>query len=407
MSDQDLGDAAGRTVAASRTLQVVCLASQSWRTELPTNRQQIMARVARSGHDVLYVETEFFLGRHLLDLLRSGDRWSLLRRLIATESAAPGVRVMKAYTLLPRGHRYRFSARVNSALTAWALRRRSRRYGGATVLWLYDPCFAGCIGSSGEVFAVYDCVDNYAEQSGADPRRRALVSDCDAVAASRARLVFATARSVAERHRPRNAKTFLVPNVGDFEHFAPAADRSLVDPELAMLQRPVIGFAGNFLAQKVDFELLEILASSRPEWTIVLIGPAHEDTAVKVNRISARGNVHWLGAVPYEELPRYVAGFDVAIIPYLSNEYTAGCFPLKTFEYLAAGKPVVASGVPELDGMEPYVALVRDADAFMVAVERALSETSSSDAVSRQKLAAENTWEARANRLLELVGTEL
>jgi glycosyltransferase involved in cell wall biosynthesis len=169
----------------------------------------------------------------------------------------------------------------------------------------------------------------------------------------------------------------------------------------------VNGFAGNFLAQKVDFELLEILASSRPEWTIVLIGPAHEDTAVKVNRISARGNVHWLGAVPYEELPRYVAGFDVAIIPYLSNEYTAGCFPLKTFEYLAAGKPVVASGVPELDGMEPYVALVRDADAFMVAVERALSETSSSDAVSRQKLAAENTWEARANRLLELVGTEL
>jgi glycosyltransferase involved in cell wall biosynthesis len=315
--------------------------------------------------------------------------------------------VMKAPNLAPWGHRYRRAAEINSALTAWSVRRRMRANLEPAVLWLYDPCFAGCVGKAGERFAVYDCVDDYAEQVGADPRKRALVSKYDSLAASRSRLVFATAGALVERHLRRNAHTYLVRNVGDFRHFAPAVDRSLAAEELAVLRRPVVGFVGNFLADKVNFTLLEVIASRRPEWTLLLVGPAREDTQEALRRLASRENVCWLGAKSYEDIPRYVAAFDVALIPYLRNAYTQSCFPLKTFEYLAAGKPVVASGLPELEGMEPHVMLADDADGFIGAVERSLAHTSPSNVAARQELAAANTWETRTHRLLELVAAEL
>jgi len=365
-----------------------------------------MARIGENGHRVLYVETEGFVGRHLRELRGGGCR-SLLRQPVSAKAVAPGVRVMKAPTLVPWGHHFRRAAQVNSALTAWAIRRRTRADAETTVLWLYDPCFAACVGKTGERFAVYDCVDDYAEQAGADRRMRSLVAAYDALAASRSRLVFATARTLVERHRKHNARTHLVRNVGNFDDFAPAADRSLRAGELATLPRPVIGFVGNFLPGKLDFTLLEAIASRRPEWTVLLVGPSRDGTTEALRRLASRANVLWMGAKSYEDIPSYVAAFDVAIIPYLRNAYTQSCFPLKTFEYLAAGKAVVASGLPELEGMEPHVALAEDAGGFIAAIEEALAHTSASNVATRQELAAANTWETRTRRLLELIATEL
>jgi glycosyltransferase involved in cell wall biosynthesis len=335
------------------------------------------------------------------------NRRGTLRELLTTHQVAPGVLVTKAPTLAPWGHRLRLAARLNSALTALVVRRHVRRTVEPAILWLYDPCFAGCVGKVGERLAVYDCVDDYAEQAGADRRKRALVAAYDRLAASRARLVFTTAQSLADRHGRHNANTHLVRNVGDFAHFAPAADRSVVVETLASLRRPVVGFAGNFLAEKVDFALLEALASRRPAWTLVLVGPARDDTKGALLRLAERDNVSWLGPVPYGDLPRYVAAFDVATIPYLRNAYTRSCFPLKTFEYLAAGKPVVASGLPELEGMEPHVVVADDVDAFEACIAAALNRTTSSEIAARQELAGRNTWETRTRRLLELITAEL
>src|SRR6185436_18708700 len=135
------------------------------------------------------------------------------------------------------------------------------------------------------------------------------------------------------------------------------------------LPRPIVGFAGNLVASKVDFALLHAVVSARRDWTIVLIGPVGADAVRDVRRLAHEPNVRWLGQKAYDELPRHVAAFDVAVIPYASNAYTRSCFPLKLFEYLAAGKPVVASGLPELRGMEPDVVVVAGAGAFADAVE--------------------------------------
>jgi glycosyltransferase involved in cell wall biosynthesis len=111
--------------------------------------------------------------------------------------------------------------------------------------------------------------------------------------------------------------------------------------------------------------------------------------------------------VPYGKLPAVVASFDVGLIPYEENEYTRSCFPLKLFEYLAAGKPVVASGLPELEGMEPDVVVASGATAFRAAVDAATHNGSAEDVARRQAIAAANTWESRTSRLLSLVAQEL
>jgi glycosyltransferase involved in cell wall biosynthesis len=383
---------------------IVCLSSQEWRVDLPTNRQQIMVRAARRGHDVLFVETDSFLARHLGRALvrRDGSLW---RRLARPEEAVPGVSVRKAPNLLPWGKRFRFPNAVNRALTAFVLRRHARRSPKPVVLWIYDPTLADLAGESGEAFAVYDCVDDYVEQNGGDARRRALLAAGDERAAARSRLVFATSRSMYDRQLRRNDNTYLVPNGGDYEHFRAAADPGVGAPETQVLRKPVIGFAGNLTAKKVDFELLQDLAAARA-WTLLLVGPVRRDAEGAVARLRERPNVVWLGERRYADLPRYVAAFDVALIPYVENEYTRSCVPLKLYEYLAAGKPVVASGVPELADMEPDV-VVADRASFVCSVENALELRSDADSERRLALASRNTWEARTGRLLELIAEEL
>ena len=392
--------------STAEPFSIVCLSSQDWRTALVTNRQQVMLRAARRGHRVLYVETSHFLAKHLWALVRRGGRSSLARRLFSTEEVVPGVLLRKAMNLLPWGSKYRFPKTVNSALTAWILRRLVGNLPGPVVLWLYDPGAVRIVGSCGEEFAVYDCVDDYTEQA-TSARTREMLVDCDRIAAVRSRLVFATSSAMYERQRSRNAATHLVPNAGDYAHFAQAADRAVAAAEVSQLPRPVLGFAGNFLASKVDFDLLEDVARALPEWTLLLIGPAPPDTASELELLGRHASVHWLGSKPYAELPRYVAAFDVGLIPYVSNAYTRSCFPLKLYEYLAAGKPVVASGLPELAGMEPDVVLVDGSASFIQAIQEAAGRSSEADRLRRRELAARNSWEKKTERLLELVYAEL
>lgn len=391
-----------------RPFSIVCLSSQTWSIDLPTNRQQIMLRAAGRGHRVLFIETGSFLGKHIWSLIRGPRRGSLARRLLASEQVAPGIEVRKALNVFPWGHKHRLANAVNGALTSLVLRRMARRLPQPVVLWLYDPCAARCVGACREAFAVYDCVDDYPEQAGPDRRRRQLAIRGDEQAASRSRLVFATTSPLRDRHRRLNPQTHLVPNAADYPHFAPASDPRFASEEVAGLARPVVGFAGNFSGSKIDFDLLEGLAAGRPDWTLLLIGPARPELRERLARLSTLPNVHWLGPKPYEELPRYIAAFDIGLIPYESNDYTRSCFPLKLYEYLAAGKPVVATGLPELAGMEPDVAVVAgDAASVIVAVEEARGRLGDDDRRRRMALAAGNTWERRAGRLLELVAGEL
>jgi glycosyltransferase involved in cell wall biosynthesis len=392
---------------ASAPFSIICLSPQEWATSLPTNRQQIMRRAAEQGHPVLFVETGEWLGAHLWRLLWQPNRRSLLRRLVSVETVEPGVAVRKALNVLPWGQRYRASDSVNGLINRRVVARAARSLRPPRVVWLYDPRATWAIGHAGDTFSVYDCVDDYPEQAAGERNRR-LLAAADRRAALTSRIVFTTTTPLFDRHASTNPRTYLVRNVGDFAHFSPAADYGRASQELRDLPRPVLGFAGNFLPGKVDLELLDELVRSLGTGSLLLAGPASDPAvARRLEEAALDPRVTWLGPVPYERLPSVVAAFDVGLIPYLENDYTRSCFPLKLFEYLAAGKPVVASGLPELEGMEPDVVVASGAASFKQAVAQAATAAGAADVARRQAIAAANTWEGRTSRLLALISEEL
>jgi glycosyltransferase involved in cell wall biosynthesis len=389
----------------SSQLTVVCFSSQDWDAQLPTNRQQVMRRVARRGHQVLFVETSGFLGAQLWRLVRGPNRRSLLARLFATETAGDRVRVRRMLNFVPWRTRFHASAVANVKINWLWLRLLPRRGGGSLVVWSYDPLAYAVFGALPGALGVFDCVDDYAEQVGGDATKRRIVKRAEELAGRNADLVFTTTEPLYERHRRWNGRTFLVPNAGDFDHFHAAAD--LNGGGMSVGEAPVVGFAGNFLTSKVDFDLLESLARDRPGWSLVLIGPASGEPRRRLESLLEMSNVRWLGPKAYEDLPRYVAAFDVGLIPYRSTAYTRACFPLKLYEYLAAGKPVVASGLPALTEMQPHVTVAETHAEFVGAVQTALGTDAEAPRKERFALAARNSWEAKTERLLELIGAEL
>lgn len=383
---------------------IVCASRQDWHAGLPTNRQQIMVRAAERGHRVLFVETGGHLGRHLWRLVTGPGRGSLARRLFGAERPAEGIAIEKALTIAPWGQKFQLANLINSRLTGLRIRRAARRLDGQRVLWLYDPTAFELVGHVGEDLTVYDVVDDYVEQVGPDARRRRFVAEADEEAASRSQVVFATTSGLYERQLARNPDTHLVRNGADYAHFS---NLNGTAPEVRALPGPVVGFAGNLTSEKVDFGLLEAVARSRPDWSIVLVGPTADDARSALEPVAQLPNVHVLGFRPYDDLPSFVGGFSVGLIPYRATAYTQNSSPLKVFEYLAAGKAVVASGVRELAGMEPDVVLADGADEFVAAIEAALANASPDAVARRQRLAEKNTWEGRTERLLELIARRL
>jgi glycosyltransferase involved in cell wall biosynthesis len=156
----------------------------------------------------------------------------------------------------------------------------------------------------------------------------------------------------------------------------------------------------------VDFELLDRIARERPEWSIVLIGQVGEgDPWMDARQLRDRPNLHLLGPRPYAELPCYLKGFDVALLPSARNEYTDSMFPMKFFEYLAAGRPVVSVALPALGAFRHAAALADSPESFIAAVEDALAGAAP-PLETRLALAREHTWDARLDRMLALLERE-
>ena len=169
---------------------------------------------------------------------------------------------------------------------------------------------------------------------------------------------------------------------------------------LAAIPHPRIGYFGGLEPQTVDFTLLERLARDLPDAQLVLVGNA----TVPMGALVARPNVHWLGMQPYEDVPRYGAGFDVAIMPWLQNSWIEACNPIKLKEYLALGLPTVSIDFPELERYHALVTAVTDRDDFSAAVGRVLATGGPASAQARREAVTQDSWDSKAEILADLVG---
>lgn len=290
---------------------------------------------------------------------------------------------------------------INGTVFAALIARTMKCIGfNRPLLWIFGIGGAGLLGKLGNRLVVYDCIDEWAGffEPG---RTRDNVSRNDEALCRGSDLVFVTSRTLLERRSPLNANTHLVSPAADFPHFRKAGlDETPLPSEMAALPRPVIGLAG-MLDGRVDLAILDRLATAHPEWTVALVGPVWDN--LDVSRLRARPNVRLLGGKTVEELPGYIRGFDVCIVPYVIDDFTRNIFPLKLYEYLASGKPIVATRVPAIAEHADLVRIADEPDGFVRAAEAAVAERDAELGRRRVSLASENTWEHRVETKSRLV----
>jgi glycosyltransferase involved in cell wall biosynthesis len=190
---------------------------------------------------------------------------------------------------------------------------------------------------------------------------------------------------LCEERRAYNPNTHWIANGVDVEHFAPGAPAAA---ELRHLKKPIVGFVGG-LSEWVDTRLIATLAHQRRDWTFCLVGPAG---GADLTRLRGLQNVALLGPRRYADLPRYLAGMDVALIPFIQHGVAWHADPIKAYEYLAAGLPVVATDLPALRRLSAVVRLAGSADEFLAEIEAALHDDHRAE---RQAEAARHSWTSR------------
>ncbi|MBU1368547.1 MAG: glycosyltransferase [Bacteroidetes bacterium] len=212
----------------------------------------------------------------------------------------------------------------------------------------------------------------------------------EAALMKKADLVVANSTYLAEHARQFNPHSYYVGQGCDVSLF----DQKLIKktPEdIQAIKKPIIGYIGALFSLRLDIEVLEYLATKRPDWSVVLVGP--EDEAFKNSALHQIPNVHFLGSKPMEALPSYLNQFDVALNPQKLNEVTIGNYPRKIDEYLAMGKPTVATLTKAMDVFKEFTYLAETKEDYLSLVEQALAENNPEKEAARSAFGRSHTWE--------------
>lgn len=267
------------------------------------------------------------------------------------------------------------------------------------LVWLYTPMALPLVQSLRPRAIVYDCMDELAAFRNAPrqllQRESALLQAAD--------IVFTGGPSLYRAKQPRHHSVHCFPSSVEHEHFARAQDASIEHPSQAALPRPRLGFYG-VIDERFDLALLTHMADAKPDWQIVIVGPIVKIDAAK---LPLRANIHYVEQQAYADLPRFLAAWDVCLLPFALNDSTRYISPTKTLEYMAAGKPIVST--PITDVVEPYAGIVEigaTPEEFVAACERVLNSTPAESATRAAKMrnAVERTsWDRTAASMHELL----
>ena len=386
-----------------RGKDIVCVSSLDW-SAMWTSKQQIMHRLAQANR-VLYVEEPVTM----LAPLKVPARWKRWRAVAPElKRVDAGLWVLTPPPLLPFGNMRPWVNAANQTVLAqyirWAMGRLF--FDEEYLLWTYLPSSLALIDklAAGEArvpsLVVYHCVDEHSAYPGfVSPE---IVRSYDDGLTRRADLVITTSENLRRARELLNPQTYTVLNAADVDLFEKALDPRLALPEdLAAIPEPRLGVVG-LHDSRLDVDSLEALAQADASWQLVLIGPV-KPGQVDEARLRRHPNVHFLGEKPRAELPGYLKGLAVALVPYKTNELTRNIFPLKLFEYLAAGLPVIVGGLPELRRFAGVIGLADTAEDYPRLVRQALAEDGPEERAARVTLAAENTWDHRVDEISRLV----
>jgi UDP-galactopyranose mutase len=263
--------------------------------------------------------------------------------------------------------------------------------------WFYTPMALELARDLPARLTVYDCMDELSAFRGAPPALQLLERELF----ERADLVFTGGESLFEAKGPLHPNVHLFPSSVDLEHYR-TARRLLPAPlDQAPIPGPLVGYFG-VIDERLDLELIERIALERPAWSLVLVGPV---VKIDPSSLPKQPNIHYLGPKRYEELPAYLAGWQVALMPFALNEATRFISPTKTLEYLAGGKAVVSTAIRDV--VSPYaergLVQVAGRDEFVPAIERVLAGQATPSRSEVDAWLARTSWQQTWSEMAGLI----
>lgn len=385
--------------------EVVIFAGALFDSVLLTNRQQIAMRLAERGWKVIYVEPRLFWLRMLFgNFLGRNGRWRWFWRSHFPWQVQKNLLVISQINIVPWSRESGWVSQLNHIINKpiVLLHIFLRGFRDPSIL-IYDTEAAQYLKDFPYSQVVYDCVDDHGAQAGVD-RNSQRVTEEEKLIATRADAISVTTQILYDRFIGLNNKTVINQNAADVSKFIEYNREEPVD--VKKIVHPRIGTVGALDDYKIDSKLLIEVAKARKDWQFVLVGPqdyaTSKDNGGGIGELKKISNVHFLGAKRADEIPAYVNSFDVAIIPYRESKYNNASFPLKFWEFMASGKPVVASGLPELAKYKTMISLVKNSAEFTEGIEKGLKD-SPEEKKLRVAEAMNHDWSARVDVIENLL----
>jgi glycosyltransferase involved in cell wall biosynthesis len=383
---------------------IICFAGEDWWYHHPHSKYHLMRRFARAGNRVIFVNS---ISMGLPSLTNKDLLPRIVRKLRSyarlARSTPEGVTVVSPAVIPFFGSRAARS--VNRKLLALQIGRLARR-GGLTkpILWIAIPTAADMIGEFAEQLVIYQVSDKYDANLMDHATDLATIRKLHERAIDKADLIlYSGQKLLAEAERARE-RSYLLEQAVDFDHWSQVGSGKLeIADVIARIPQPRLGYFGAIEPWLVDQDLIKRAARERPEWQWIFIG--NKSRGVE---IEALPNTHFLPPVPYQELPRYAAGFDVCVLPWdTAHSFTSYGSAIKVREYLATGKPVVISPLPEYESMGNVLRIARTHDDWFRLVEEALRDSDPAASQARQAAVSSGTWDARAEWVSDLIESSL
>lgn len=270
------------------------------------------------------------------------------------------------------------------------------------IFWYYTPMALAFTETFHPRLIVYDCMDELSQFKFAPPELKIL----ERKLLELADVVFTGGVSLYEAKKDQHDNIHAFPSSIERDHFLKARRKNAEPVDQKSIPNPKLGFYG-VIDERFDIELIDKIAEKNPEWQIILLGPV---VKIDPETLPKRSNIHYLGSKNYQDLPMYLSGWNVALLPFLLNDATKYISPTKTPEYLAAGKPVVSTPITDVVnpyGTEGYVKIARNAQEFIKAIEQQLKNSDEKWLSRVDKFLAKNSWDITQGKMFELIKTAI
>ncbi|HAH20862.1 MAG: hypothetical protein A2Y00_03210 [Omnitrophica WOR_2 bacterium GWF2_43_52] len=381
-------------------LDIVCLSTSAW--DYPFgSKQNIMNRLSKENR-ILYIESQLSILHvfkyPLLFFSRAKDFLKGLwhpyaaNKNIIVFSPPPIFLPFDTYSL----HINAFNQKILLLLLKCVFKRIGFR---PVILWAFHPRSAQLCGRLNERLSIYHGIDEYSVEKTSKSRKNVLeILESEILA--KVDIVFLCSKELCKLKSKLRPDAIFLPPGGDFARFAHNAHKYAIPADIKEIRPPRIGFAGS-LDRRIDAGLISAVAQRNPHWSIILIG--NNRLSTEENKLlSKSSNIYFLGFKNRNDIPAYIHALDICILPYFIDEFTKFIFPLKLFECLASGKPIVSTALADLEAYSNYIHVCRTYNAFIQAIQASLTNVQDGQA-ERTMLAEENSWDIRVKEAAGII----